>query len=66
MSRPLNLRVTDRADGFLVTADSRRPAPEFASLLHRLAHPCPYGGSTDPDYRAAVDRIDAAFGKGRG
>jgi hypothetical protein len=62
---PLNLRVTDRADGFLVTADSRRPAPEFAALLHSLAHPDKYQGSTDPVYRAAVDRIDAAFGKGK-
>ena len=57
MSRPLNLKITATSDGFLATSDSRKPAPEFASMLHGLANPCPYGGSTDPDYRRAVDRI---------
>ena len=62
MTTPLpNIKLS--ADGSLVTADAKRPAPEFGAMLHRLAHPCPYGNSTDPKYRAAVDRIAAAFGK---
>ena len=56
-----NLRVSESADGFCITADARKPAPEFASLLHRLAHPGPYGGSTNQAYMRACDQIDAAF-----
>ena len=62
MTTPLpNIKLS--ADGSFVTADAKRPAPEFGAMLHRLAHPDIYGGSTDPKYRAAVDRINAAFGK---
>lgn len=61
-----NLTISETSDGFLITADARRPAPEFASLIHALANPCPYGGSTDAAYRRAIDTINAGFGKRRG
>jgi len=65
MTAPLpNLKIS--ATGDCITADSRSAAPEFASLLHALANPCPYGGSTDAAYRRAIDTVNAGFGKDRG
>ena len=49
--------------GRLLIEPADQPAPKMRALLHSLANPCPYGGNTDPEYRAAVDAINAAFGK---
>jgi hypothetical protein len=47
------------------TEDASKPAPMMKELLRRLATPDPYNGSTNPEYRAAVDRINEVFAEAR-
>jgi hypothetical protein len=61
MSAPRNLKISRSEHGVLITADSRKPAPEFAELLKSLATPDPYQGRTCPKYRAAIDRWMTAW-----
>jgi hypothetical protein len=45
----------------ILIEDASKPAPMMRELVRRLAEPDPYGGSTDPEYRRAVDACLAAF-----
>jgi len=56
-----NIAVSETGD--LITADARKPAPEFRDFIRALATPAPYGCIADHNARRRIDIASTMCGK---